>query len=115
MSRFHDFDAQFAEMRHETVEFRLFGKMYTIEKRMPAFVPLEMARMEDDDKLDNRMVFRAAVSIFGEKNLREWEKDPRFTVEVLGSMVKWAFEAINGKVEPESVTEDDTGAVHSKN
>lgn len=115
-----NFDAMIAEMNHETIAFTMFGKTYEIEKRMPATVPLELARYEDEDNVPNGVLFRAANNIFGRETLRELCAHPQFTVDVLSELLKWAFDAINGKEEDaremEEMTEDDFGtATERKN
>lgn len=113
-----NFDAMIAEMNHETVAFTMFGKTYEIEKRMPATIPLELARYEDEDNVPNSVIFRAAKNIFGDDTLRELCEHPQFTVDVLSELIKWAFDAINGggddPHELEEMTEDDFGAVSER-
>ena len=117
MANFKDFDAAFAEMHKEKVKFKAFGKEYWIRKEVPAFVVLEMARHENDETLSTKFLFRAGEAIFGKKTLDELCANEGFSSEMLASMIKWAFDVINGKEEeePEEVTEDDTGVKHEKN
>lgn len=113
-----NFDAMIAEMNHETVSFTMFGNIYEIEKRMPATIPLELSKYDDEDGVPSRVIFKAARNIFGDKILDELCSNPKFTTEVLNELVKWAFEAINGSGEPdepEAVTEDDMNAPERKN
>lgn len=115
--KYKDFDAMFSEMKSETIPFKVFGKTYQINKEIPAFVVLEMARHENDAELSTKFLFRAGEAIFGKETLDELCKQKGFSAEKLGMMIKWAFEAINGKDEPEieEITEDDTGAKPEKN
>ena len=112
-----NFDAMISEMNHETIAFQIFGKTYEIEKRMPALIPLELARYDDDAAIPLRVLFRAARSIFGEDTLNELCKHPEFSADVLSKLIAWAFDAINGidADEPEAVTEDTVGAPERKN
>ena len=116
--KYKDFDAMFAEMNHETIPFKAFGKIYEIPKKIPASVVLEMARREKDDTLDNVFLFKTAAAIFGQKCLDELTAHTEFSAEMLSEMIRWAFQAINGKTDDddlEELTEDDTGAVETKN
>lgn len=112
-----NFDAFISEMNRETVSFTIFGKTYEIEKRMPAVIPLELSKYDDDDGIPSKVLFKAANNIFGKKILDELCVNPLFTTDVLAELVKWAFEAINGggDSEPEEITEDDAGAPERKN
>lgn len=107
-SLYKDFDAMFAQMQGDTVPFKIFGKEYQIKKEIPASIVLEMARMEDEQKLSSKFLYRAALDIFGKDTLEDIMKHPGFSAEMLNAMIQWAFEAINGKVDttPEEVTED---------
>lgn len=105
--KFHDFDAQFSEMKKEKLYFQVFGKKYWIYKRIPAILPLEMARRENNEEIDTKTLISAAYTLFGEKNLKEWEKHQEFTVDMLGDMIKWAFEAINGVLDKSQEISDD--------
>lgn len=112
-----NFDAFISEMTRETVSFTMFGKTYEIEKRMPAVIPLELSKYDDEDGIPPKVLFRAANNIFGKDILGELCENPLFTVDVLAELVKWAFEAINGTAddEPAEITEDDAGAPERKN
>ena len=117
MANYKDFDAMFAEMKQETIPFKAFGKVYHINKRIPASIVLELSRREKGGTLDNDFMLNAGLQIFGNDILNELCAHHDFTVDMLGEMIKWAFEAINGKVEDEGeeLTEDDMGVIHSKN
>lgn len=113
-----NFDAMIAEMNHETISFTMFGKTYEIEKRMPALIPLELSKYDDDESIPAKVIMKAARNIFGRAILDELCAHPQFTTEVLNSLVSWAFTAINGgdePDEPEAVTEDTVNAPEKKN
>ena len=73
-----------------------------------------IAVKEAFDNLPSGVLFRAANNVFGRETLRELCAHPQFTVDVLSELLKWAFDAINGKEEDahemEEMTEDDFGA-----
>ena len=117
MAKFKNFDAMLAQMKHETIPFQIFGKRYEIKKRIPAVVVLEMARHEEDETIPNKVLFEAGAQIFGKAIMDDLCKHEDFSVDVLGELIKWAFEAINGteEDEPEAMTEDDVGALSEKN
>lgn len=114
---FMDFDAAFAEMNHETVSFKVFGKTYKIKKEIPAYIVTQMMRLEDDDTLPTRVIFKAADLIYGKKVIDELCEHDGFSAEQLNMMVKWAFEAVHGKKneKPKEQTEDDDDEVERKN
>lgn len=118
--KYKDFDAMFDEMTVEKVSFKAFGKMYSIDKAMPASIVLEMARQEKGGSISSEFLFRAARSIFGDDILNEISANKGFTVAKLEQLIKWAFETINGgdttDAEEEEITEDDAaGGVKRKN
>lgn len=118
MKKYKDFDRMFAEMQGETIPFIAFGEEYQIKKQIPAWIPLEMSSYDDDHAMPAKTVFRAARMIFGEKQLSKLCENPDFTMDKLEIMLRWAFEAIQGKdeaEEAEEVTEDTMAAVPEKN
>ena len=114
---FRSFDSFISEMKHETASFEMFGKTYEFEKRMPALIPLELARYDDEEDIPPNIMFRAAYVIFGKATIDDLCKHPGFDTEVLNELLKWAFVVINGKNTGEMVelTEDDTAAPERKN
>lgn len=116
---FRNFDKFIAELKHETASFAMFGKTYTFEKKMPAVIPLQLAKYGDEDDIPPRIIFQAARQIFGENTVKELEAHPAFSLDVLTELIRWAFDVINGKdeseEEPVAVTEDDTAAPERKN
>lgn len=114
---FRSFDSFISEMQHETVSFEMFGKTYEFEKRMPALVPLELAKYDTDAVIPRAVLNRAALQIFGEKTLSDLCAHPAFTIDVLDELIRWAFQVINGIGETESieVTEDDVAVSERKN
>lgn len=114
-NKFKDFDRQFAQMRRDTITLRLFGKDYVFPAVIPAFIPLEMARYEDESEVPPKVMLRAARVMFGDDVLAEWSGHAEFSVNMLGQVIKVAFEMINGTDEgdePEGVTEDDGEGTH---
>lgn len=107
--RFRDFDAQFAEMRHETITIKVYGKEYEFPAVIPAYVPLEMAKYEGGQGAPNRVMLNAARVMFGDEALSEWSSHRDFDMQKLGLIIKQAFEMINGEDEydNEPTSEDD--------
>lgn len=115
--KYKDFDAMFEEMNGEKIAFKAYGKMYEIDKAMPASIVLELARREKDSGIDSEFLFKVARHIFGDDVLDEIASNKGFTMAKLEQLIKWAFEAINGKADTdaeEEITEDDVGE-HAKN
>lgn len=114
---FRSFDSFISEMKHETASFEMFGKTYEFEKRMPATLPLELARYDDEEGIPTRILAKSAYAIFGKATIDELCKHPDFDFKVLNELLKWAFDVINGKETAEVVelTEDDTAAPERKN
>ena len=109
-SLYKDFDAMFAEMHTDTIPFKVFGKEYQIKKAIPADMVIELARMEDDENLPIKFLYRVGLKIFGKETLDEIMANPGFSSEMLNAMIQWAFQAINGKVDEDGkpLTEDDS-------
>lgn len=117
MANIKSFDRFISEMKHETLEFEMFGKTYRFEKRVPALLMLELSKHDDGASIPTKLLYRAAYQIFGEETINELGQHPEFSMEVLNELLSWAFSAINGaeKSELEEVTEDDNGVVRGKN
>mgnify|MGYP003571249869 CR=1 FL=1 len=109
----------FAEMNRETIPFKIFGKTYEIYKEIPASLVLELARHEQDEDLGTAFLLKAGRAIFGDAMLDEICSNPSFSASQLGTLIRWAFQEINGNGENagdgEEITEDDTGAQQAKN
>lgn len=112
MVKFHDFDKQFSEMKHETMSIHMFGKDYSFEAKIPAWVPLELSRQEEGEEVSGLVMFKAARDIFGKETVAEWKKLPNFSMDMLSEVIKVVFQMINGTLEdePQEVSEDDVGA-----
>lgn len=108
--KFIDFDRQFAQMQHDTITIQLFGKQYTVPAIIPAVVPLELARYDDQKAVPTKVILRAARLIFGDA-LDEWATHPEFSSDMLGDVIKGVFKMINGDADgdAEEITEDDAG------
>lgn len=108
---YHDFDAQFAEMKREHVTFKFFGKEYSIPATIPAILPLELSRYEEGEGVPPSLMFKVIRLMFGDDVLAEWCEHREFTIDMLGEIIKVVFGKINGTEESddEGVTEDDVG------
>lgn len=113
-----DFDSFISELRREKLSFTMFGKTYEFDKRIPAIIPLELALHDDEEGIPPRVMFRAAYAIFGKATIDELGAHPDFSLDVLSELIKWAFDAINGKDVfdgPVELTEDDSALPERKN
>lgn len=93
---FKDFDAMFAEMEEEKLFFQLFGRRYEIKKRLPAAIVLRLARAEQEQPVEAGLMAEAAQALMGKKQFDELMANPDFSMDMLGEILKWAFEAIEG-------------------
>lgn len=94
---YKDFDAMFAQIKGETIPFRIYGREYRIAQDLPAMLVLELARCEGD--VPPKLVFDAARRIFGEEVLNELAAHDDFTLAKLEAMLNWAFGACSGSGE----------------
>lgn len=112
--KFKDFDAMFSEMTRETIPFKIFGKTYEIYKEIPASLVLELSRHEQNEDMSTMFLLKCGNMIFGEDVLNEICANPAFSAKMLGTLIRWAFNEINGNGEHDEdgqeFTEDDTGA-----
>lgn len=116
-AKYFDFDRQFSEMKRETITLHLFGKDYTIPASIPAVIPLELSRYDDDAGVPTKAMFKIVRALFGDQALGEWTAHPEFSANMLGEVVKTTFKLISGEdpePEPEEITEDDRGAAPKK-
>ena len=91
---YKDFDAMFAQMKGETIPFRIYGKEYRIQPDLPASLVLELARCEGD--VPPQLVYSAAGRIFGRDALEEIAAHDDFTLGMLEEMLSWAFGVCGG-------------------
>lgn len=106
MGKTINFDLFMAEVQKETICVTIHGRTYEVPAKVPAIVPLTMARVEKlaDQKSRNaaytRAIFMAADALFGEKQMDEICA-MGLSAEQLSLLVQQTFNAING------VEEDD--------
>jgi len=84
----------FAQMKGETIPYRIYGREYRIAADLPACLVLELARCEGE--VPPQLVLRAAERIFGSEALTEICAHDDFTMAKLEAMLCWAFGAIGG-------------------
>lgn len=123
---FKDFDEMFPDAANVPEDervgrFKLFGKIYTFKKDIPALLMLELTRNEG--KLNQRSICKLAYALFGEDAVTEMAMHPGFNFSMLDNVVAYAIRACNGDDEDEEsmkeLTEDDFGVKkprkHAKN
>ena len=111
--RFRDFDDMLSESRGDTITIRVFGKDYTCDASMPAYVPVMMARYADDPVMSRKITYDAADLLFGEEAVSEWLQHAEMTVEKMDTLIMQVFSMIYGgdpeDAEPQEVNEGDEG------
>lgn len=105
-SKVLNFDLFMSEMQQETVSVVVHGKTYEVPAKIPAIVPLTMARAEKLADQSSRnaayanAIFTAADALFGEKQMNAICAQG-LSVDQLSALVQKTFNLING------VEEDD--------
>lgn len=101
MKKTLNFDKFLSEAKHETIDVTVYGKTYKVKAKVPAIVPLSMARAERlaDQKSRNqeqvRMIMNAAEAFFGKNALDEFCAKG-MTSDQLSNLVNELFLMING-------------------
>ena len=117
MGKVLEFDKFLSEAKGDTIDVTIYDKVYKIKARIPAIVPLMMARAEElaDQSSRNaeytRMIFKAADAIFGKDNMTEIAGNG-MSVDELSLLIQKVFNLINGTEEDEDEEEelaDDSG------
>ena len=93
---FRDFDAMLAEMEGETLCFQLFGRRYRMKKRLPAAIVLKLARAEPDQRVEAELLAQAARALLGQRQFEELMANEDFSMDLMGEILKWAFQKIDG-------------------
>ncbi|MGN0989952.1 MAG: hypothetical protein ACI4O4_00700 [Candidatus Ventricola sp.] len=107
MGKVLNFDLFMSEMQQETVSVVVHGKTYEVPAKIPAIVPLTMARAEKLADQSSRnaayanAIFTAADALFGEKQMNAICAQG-LSVDQLSALVQKTFSLING-------VEDDDG------
>lgn len=116
MSKVLEFDQFISEQNGEKLTVRVHGKAYEVPCRIPAIVPLMMARaakMADQSSRNaaySEMIFAAADAIFGRDAATEICASGLY-VEDLATLVQKVFALINGaedEGESEELTDEDS-------
>ena len=117
MRKVLEFDKFLSEAKGDTIDVTIYDKTYRIQSRIPAIVPLMMARAEElaDQASRNaeytRMIFKAADAIFGRDNMTEIA-GKGMSVDELSLLIQKVFNLINGEEREENEEEelsDDSG------
>jgi len=101
-----EFDRFLEETRQEQLQVVVRGQTFTCPLRLPALVPLRMARaqqMENDERRETEyrnLVFEAADQLFGP---REMDRICALglSAQEVALLIQKVFEVINGREEPE--------------
>ena len=98
MGKVLNFDKFIQEKNSETIKVTVYGKEYEVLSRIPASVPIMMARAEneEDGALATKLVMKAADAMFGKEAIDEF-CDKGMSASELSTMVKQLFDMINGK------------------
>lgn len=106
-----DFDLFMSEKEKETITVKVYGKEYLVPAKMPAVVPLMMARAEKLADQSSRnaafvsMIFNAADALFGTRQMDDI-CSKGMDVEQLSMLIQKVFNVINGAEEDDGeVTE----------
>ena len=97
MGKVLNFDKFMEEKNGEVIKVTVYGKEYEVQSRIPASVPVMMARAESamDGQLATKLVMRAADAMFGTKVVDEFCKRGMSANE-LSDLVQRLFNMING-------------------
>ena len=92
-----NFDKFIEEKQLEKMEITVRGRVYYVTPRIPAVVPIMMARAEEELSTaeTNRLVLRAADALFGREGIDQMCADG-LTVDEIGTLVQKTFSMING-------------------
>ena len=111
MRKVLEFDKFLSEAKGDTIDVTVYDKTYKIKSRIPAIVPLMMARAEElaDQSFRNaeytRMIFKAADAIFGKDNMTEIA-GKGMSVDELSLLIQKVFNLINGEEEDDDEEEE---------
>lgn len=101
MGKTLNFDQFMSEMQKETVSIVIYGKTYEVPAKVPAIVPLTMARAEKlaDQSSRNsayaKAIFSAADALFGQAQM-DAICAQGLSVDQLSLLVQKTFNLING-------------------
>ena len=101
MSKMLEFDTFMQEAQDEKLTVVIGGKPYQVPPKIPAIVPLMMARAEKladqgaRNAAQGKMIFAAADALFGETQM-DAICESGMSVERLTLLVQKTFELING-------------------
>jgi hypothetical protein len=113
MGKVLNFDKFIQEKNNEKIKVTVYGKEYEVPSRIPASVPIMMARAEnaEDGQLATKLVMRAADAMFGPEVIDDFCNNGMSAME-LSNLVKRLFDIINGKEDEDEEGEelsDDSG------
>lgn len=91
MEKFKDFDEFFKELKEETIQIKLYDKVYDLPAEIPASLMLEVFRMykTGTETVDDSKQLDIAMNMLGEANVQEW-CDKGMSMKKLGKIMEWA-------------------------
>ena len=111
MNKTLNFDRFLAEKNNETIEVTIYGSTYKVPARIPAIVPVMMARSEDtpDAAVSMKLIFKAADALLGADVVTEI-CSKGLAVDDLAQLVKNLFDLINGAADDteQELTDEDS-------
>jgi len=107
MSKVLNFDQFMSEKKQETIKVTVFGKEYEVPAKVPAIVPVMMARAErTKNPVDNtRLTMYAADALLGNETVTELCMKG-MSGQDLADLVTMLFHKINGPDEEEEEAEE---------
>ena len=120
MGKMLDFDNFLAEKKRQYVEVKVYGKVYKVQKEIPAALVIELARMAEDKggadaAAEGRMTLKMGEALFGEAGMKEICRKGISAVD-LTLLIHRTFAMITGKnVDGEDIGEtvdDESGLVN---
>ena len=112
MGKVLNFDKFMEEKNGEVIKVPIYGKEYEVQCRIPASVPVMMARAENemDGQLATKLVMKAADAMFGPKAVDEF-CDNGMSANEISDLVQRLFNMINGRDdddESEELSDEDS-------
>ena len=122
MGKLLDFDNFLAEKKRQSVEVKVYGKVYKVKKEFPAALVIELARIaETGGKMnaadEGRLTLKMGEALFGKAGFQEI-CGKGISVEDLAQLVHRTFALVSGKnVDGEDIGEtvdDESDMVNPK-
>lgn len=107
-NKYYDFDQFISEKESEYITVKILDKEYTVQKEIPALLPVLMARHEGsiDQQEQSRLLLRAADMLFGEGAVDEMCKKGLSTKSLI-KIIEKLFKLIGANDDDDSEELDD--------